>query len=180
MAENWPNQSWNNQVFFKDFPYNQSFILQHIQFATRAFCNTCNVQHLQFATLAIGAALAYIGEKSHGISPSRGIWPHPYPPRELLSISWDFGESFSPFLHILWDPMRWGEMRRNSRQSETPTRWREVLLGGRGVVKSHEETKSREISRQYMPMLLLLAKWAGKWHNIDRNFICTINLAKKS
>ena len=28
--------------------------------------------------------------------------------------------------------------------------------GGMGVVKSHEETKSREISRQYMPMLLLL------------------------
>ena len=28
--------------------------------------------------------------------------------------------------------------------------------GGRDVVKSHEETKSPEISRQYMPMMLLL------------------------
>ena len=28
--------------------------------------------------------------------------------------------------------------------------------GGRGVVKSNKETKSLEISRQYMPMLLLL------------------------
>ena len=81
--------------------------------------------------LVLVAALAYIGEKSHGISPSLGIWPHPYPPRKNFSPSRGFlkmapkhdqldqrlkrtiphplHENISPSRGIPWDEEKWGE-----------------------------------------------------------------------
>ena len=52
----------------------------------------------------IGAALAYIGEKSRGISPSRGIY------RLSLLINMIFTLYFEVSPGISWDPTRWGEV----------------------------------------------------------------------
>ena len=65
-----------------------------------------NFSHLKH----IAAALAYIGEKSRGISPSRGIY------RLSLLIDMIFTLDFEISPGISWDP----------------TRWREVLLEGVG------------------------------------------------
>ena len=52
----------------------------------------------------IVAALAYIGEKSRGISPSRGIY------RLSLLINMIFTLYFEVSPGISWDPTRWGEV----------------------------------------------------------------------
>ena len=52
----------------------------------------------------IVAALAYIGEKSRGISPSRGIY------RLGLLTNMIFTLYFEVSPGISWDPTRWGEV----------------------------------------------------------------------
>ena len=58
-------------------------------------------------------------------------------------------ENFSSSRWIPRDEEKWGETLAIFKIPQDGEK-------GRGVVKSHEETESREISRQYMPMLLLL------------------------
>ena len=78
----------------------------------------------------IVAALAYIGEKSRGISPSRGIY------RLSLLINMIFTLYFEVSPGISWDPTRWGEvllegvgLDKSNWIPRDEEKWREVLLG---------------------------------------------------